>query len=329
MFADRFREAAKQWARGQVDVVSAAAMFADSDEWVKDGAPSAANWLAIEADVCVSTAREWIRVGRQLRGLQEIDKAFRSGGISYSKVRALLRLATPDNERELLAIARAVPAGQIRKEVAAWMFDNFSPAEIDQVHQQGRAVRFHVEPDGSHTVVCRFPPLVGALVRAKLDAIVSRRAARGLSRNTDGSWATLAHQRCDGMRELIGDDDPTIAKELVIHLAGNGLRLDDGTPLPMHLLKDVADSAFLRALIHDAEGNPVNASSKRRSPTTRQKRVVQARDQGCVDCGTTDFLEFDHDPPFSESERTRTDELSLRCSACHRRRHRLEGGSAA
>ncbi|MEL7208246.1 MAG: HNH endonuclease, partial [Actinomycetota bacterium] len=64
------------------------------------------------------------------------------------------------------------------------------------------------------------------------------------------------------------------------------------------------------------------ASSRRRHPTTRQKRLVKDRDRSCIDCGRTDLLEYDHNPPYEQTHRTITDELELRCAPCHRRRHR-------
>jgi hypothetical protein len=80
----------------------------------------------------------------------------------------------------------------------------------------------------------------------------------------------------------------------------------------------------VRALIHDAEGRPINASGRHRHPTTRQRRVVHERDRACVDCGSTEFLEYDHDPSYEQSGRTVVDELRSRCWACHRKRHRSE-----
>ena len=54
----------------------------------------------------------------------------------------------------------------------------------------------------------------------------------------------------------------------------------------------------------------------------RQKRVVKERDRSCVDCGSTDLLQYDHDPDFEVSGHTIVDELTLRCAPCHHRRHR-------
>ena len=81
------------------------------------------------------------------------------------------------------------------------------------------------------------------------------------------------------------------------------------------------DEARLRAMIHDAEGRPINASAARRHPTTRQKRVVKERDGACVDCGRTDLLEYDHVPAYEATGHTVVDELELRCAPCHHRRH--------
>jgi hypothetical protein len=51
---------------------------------------------------------------------------------------------------------------------------------------------------------------------------------------------------------------------------------------------------------------------------------VKERDRRCVDCGSTDLLQYDHDPDFETSQRTVVEELQLRCAICHRARHSNE-----
>lgn len=82
-----------------------------------------------------------------------------------------------------------------------------------------------------------------------------------------------------------GDRSADGVLEVVLHVRGDGCTLDDGSPIPGSVVERVAPPAFLRALIHNAEGHPINASSRRRHPTARQKRVVKERDRHCVDCG--------------------------------------------
>jgi hypothetical protein len=73
---------------------------------------------------------------------------------------------------------------------------------------------------------------------------------------------------------------------------------------------------------------PVNASVRRRHPTTRQKRVVDERNPRCVDCGGTELLEYDHQPPYSITKRTHTDELARRCHGCHSLRRNSDPSSS-
>jgi len=98
------------WSRSQHDIIVAAAEFADSPEWLLAGSPTPAHWLAAVADIEPATAREWVRIGRQLSELPATAAAFATGAVSYSKVRALTRIATTGNETELLDIALEVPA---------------------------------------------------------------------------------------------------------------------------------------------------------------------------------------------------------------------------
>ena len=68
-------------------------------------------------------------------------------------------------------------------------------------------------------------------------------------------------------------------------------------------------------------GRPINASNRRRHPTARQKRVVLERDRCCVYCGSTDLLQYDHQPDYEQTRHTITEELCIRCAICHHKRH--------
>jgi hypothetical protein len=140
------------------------------------------------------------------------------------------------------------------------------------------------------------------------------------------SHPSLAQQRADALIDLVTNGGATIETEIVLHVRGDGCTLDDGTPIADTIVDRLAPHAFLRALIHDAQSRPVNASTRRRRPTTRQQRVVKERDRRCIDCGSTDLLEYDHHPPHHQTGHTTTDELELRCAPCHRRRHAREDG---
>ena len=85
------------------------ALIADFDRrggW-KDGFGPCAEWLAWKIGITIGPARERVRAARALENLPQTADALRDGTISYAKVRALTRAATPESETELLEFARA------------------------------------------------------------------------------------------------------------------------------------------------------------------------------------------------------------------------------
>ncbi|MDH3706412.1 MAG: HNH endonuclease [Acidimicrobiia bacterium] len=323
--AAQLHQVADTWARSQHRLVMLAARFADSHEWVVAGSPTAAHWLASTADVEVCTGREWIRIGRRLDELPLTADAFDRGELSYSKVRTLTRVATPGNEAELVAIAVDVPAGELGRAVAAWLGRTLEPGELAAHHHRQRSVRWRNEPDGMVTFTLRLPPALAGVLIAMLTTLVMKGRPSTTLRGRDASaaaWPTVAQQQADALEQLLTDGAGTVDTEVVLHVRGDGSTLDDGTPIPDSEVARLLPTSFVRALIHDAERRPINASSRQRHPTTRQKRVVKERDRVCVDCGRTDLLEYDHVPEFAQSGHTVIDELETRCAPCHHQRHR-------
>lgn len=312
------REVAEAFARSQHDLVHASAALADSGEWALDGSPTAAHWIADVADVEDCTAREWIRIGRRVRGLPLIAEAFAERRISYSKVRTLTRVATPENEAELLQLALDHPAGRLTRALACWLSRNTDPEDLDTMQRRARSATWRTDPDGTVLFTLRLQPVVAAVLVALLTTLVMRRRPQ---REPDGAWPTLAQQHADAVAELLDEGSGRVSAEVVFHVRGDGCTTDDGTPVAESAIADLVDQATLRAMIHDADARPINASGRHRRPTDRQKRVVKERDQGCVDCGRGDLLEYDHVPTYAETGHTLIDELELRCAPCHRRRH--------
>ncbi len=316
---ERLRDTAKIWARSQHELVTLAAEFADSGEWLLDGSTSAAAWLAQVADVETSTVREWVRIGRCLRSLPASADAFADGVLSYSKIRTLTRVADADNEAELVELAKTVTASDLGRAIAVWLQRNGEPDAIDNYQQARRTIRWRTDPDGMLSFTVRVPPLLGGTFVAALTARVMKSAPR---QQADGTWPTLAQQYADAFEAILSEGAGRVRTEVVIHVRGDGTTMDDGTPIPVSVVERIAPESTLRAMIHDAEGKPINASGRHRYPTVRQKRVVKERDRGCVDCGSTQLPTFDHNPDHAITKRTIVDEVELRCAPCHWQRHR-------
>src|SRR6185369_5502505 len=77
-------------------------LFDAAEGWRADGALSAAQWLHWRTAIDLGASREKVRVTRALGSLPMIDEALRQGALSFSKTRALTRVATPENEAMLL-----------------------------------------------------------------------------------------------------------------------------------------------------------------------------------------------------------------------------------
>ena len=98
-------------------------LVAEFDErrgWAEWGVHSCAHWLSWRCSIAPRSARERIRVARRLRELPHVRAAFSVGELSYSKVRALTRVAEPDTEQDLVQIARHATGAQLDKLVRGY-----------------------------------------------------------------------------------------------------------------------------------------------------------------------------------------------------------------
>ncbi len=91
----------------------------DEAPWGAWGLASCAHWLNWRCGIGLNAAREKVHVAHALKPLARISAAFASGELSFSKLRALTRIADADNEAELLDLARHATAAQVEKLVRA------------------------------------------------------------------------------------------------------------------------------------------------------------------------------------------------------------------
>jgi hypothetical protein len=135
------------------------------------GFRSCAEWLAWRVGLAPGSARERVRVARALEALPAMTAALGRGQLFYAKVRALTRIATPETEARLLAVARAGTAVHVERIVQGWrQVDRQAEARKAARHHAGRALHVHSDNDGSVVLRGRLAPEVGALLLRALDA---------------------------------------------------------------------------------------------------------------------------------------------------------------
>ena len=136
--------------------------------WAEWGVHSCAHWLNWKCGIGMNAAREKVRVARALPELPNISGAFERGEISYSKVRAMTRVATPDNEAYLLNIARHGTAAHVEGLVRR--FERVTALEDANRTHANRAFHCYTDDDGSFVFHGRLTAEQGALLFEALAA---------------------------------------------------------------------------------------------------------------------------------------------------------------
>ena len=148
--------------------------FDEREGW-GGGFASCAHWLNWRTGLALGAAREKVRVARALGDLPLLSAAMRRGAISFSKARALTRVATPDTEERLLHFARCATAAHVERLVRAWRrVDRIAEAEDTRQRHASRHLDVWVDEDGMVVVRGRLSPEVGAVVQRALEAATDR-----------------------------------------------------------------------------------------------------------------------------------------------------------
>ena len=143
--------------------------------WQLEGIHSCAHWLNWKCGIGMNAAREKVRVANALGELPKISEAFSKGKVSYSKVRAMTRIATPKNEDYLLMIAIHGTAYHIESLVARYRrCERLKDSQNAVRQQESRETWYTYDHDGSLVFHGRLPPEQGALVLKALEKAVQR-----------------------------------------------------------------------------------------------------------------------------------------------------------
>src|SRR5213594_1635367 len=138
--------------------------FDARDGW-NTGFRSCAAWLSWRVGLDLGAARERVRVARALGTLPRLAHALARGELSYAKVRALTRVATPETEERLLGVGRAGTAEHVERIVRGWRrVDRNAEAREAATRHRSRALHVYRDDDGMVRVRGRLEPEVGELL---------------------------------------------------------------------------------------------------------------------------------------------------------------------
>ncbi|MBD3647365.1 MAG: DUF222 domain-containing protein, partial [Pseudomonadales bacterium] len=303
--------------------------------WAAHHMNNCAEWLAWRCQISLTTCREKVRVAHQLFGLPLVSEAFREGRISYSKARALTRIAGPDDEKELLDYALSHAIDKVERHCRALRNARreLSREDANSVFK-ARYLSGTAHDDGSMTISAELPREMGELVMKAIE--IAMKADDTEDHDTSVDPATWSARRADALVNIAqdylagGTDKPARKGDnysVIVHVDEAALAGRDGeSDLPIETVRRITCDASIATVVKDKHGNPVNAGRKHRIVPPAIRRAVLARDRSCrfPGCAHTQFLEPHHIIHWADGGKTNVDELIALCSRHHRRHH--EGG---
>lgn len=266
---------------------------------------SCAHWLHWRTGIDLGACREKVRVARALEALPLASASMEAGQLSYAKVRALTRVATPANERKLVDVALAGTAAHVERVVRGWR-------RVDAAEERSQADTRHlrrtlttwVDDDGMVVIRGRLSPEVGALVQRALDAAADElfKSHRGAARGQDlAEDVTYAQRRADALGRiaeaaLSADADerhPAGPRcQVVVHIdhgeTGGVLETGSGpVRISAETSQRLACDASVVEMRHDLAGTTLDVGRRTRTVPSSIRRALEARDGTCRFPGCT------------------------------------------
>ena len=198
---DRIAELAAHLHAGTHRLLRLVAEFDARRGWEAEGHRSCAHWLHFRTGFDLGACREKVRTANALAELPHTSAAMAEGALSFAKVRALTRIATTDNETELLEYARSGTARQLEQLVRSWKrFSREDEHSRERVLHRTRTVSIVPDEDGMYVLRGRLDPEVGAVLMRAIEAAsdaLYRSEPRSTADDSDG--ITPAERRADAL----------------------------------------------------------------------------------------------------------------------------------
>ncbi len=268
------------------------------------GYRTAAQWAAGRLGMSTREARDLLAAGRALPELPLIDRAFAEGRLWWTKVRQLIKVATPQHEQEWLRKACELTSDELVLEV--------------RLSRAGQAPRSRDDRKGLPEVRLQLgasmPPDVYAMweqVRRKATDEAGRRTQEWecleaafrayLSTSDDGTQRGATNSPYT----VIVNDSPDSQLDTEVDT-------EDG-PVPVGELT----RRVLRCDGHHRSHDRANGKGKDEIPAWLRRRVLARDRHRCRRCASRDSLHLHHIIPEEFGGPTEYDNLVVLCRYCH------------
>jgi len=303
--------------------------FDEQMYWAELGFQSCAHWLNFKCGFGMNSARERIRVAHALARLPKIDAAFSTGALSYSKVRAITRIADDTNEDYLLMVATHGTAHHVERLVSQYRrAKKLQDAEFANDLHEKREVTYYYDHDGCLVMKARIPADQGELIVKALEMAME-----------DGDVEEpIATRRADALTQVaetyMNNSENTGSTadryQVVVHVsaetsAGNPY-LEQGPHVSAETSRRVACDCSTTTIKEDETGEPLSIGRRSRTIPPPMRRALKARDGGCRFPGCTNhkFVDGHHIKHWADGGETSLENLVVLCRFHHHLVH--EGG---
>ena len=301
-----------------------------------NGFRSCADWLSWRVGLDPGAARERVRVARALGTLPLLARALARGELSYAKVRALTRVATPETEEQLLAFGRAGTAAHVERLVRGWRrMDRIAEARETERQHVSRELHVYQDGDGMMAVRGRLTPEIGALLMQALAAARETLYQQARLRNGDvadvsAETPTMGQQQADALALLaetalhhgIDPGAPGERYQVVVHVEEDQSVLENGARVSAETSQRIACDASRVVMRHGHDGRVVEVGARTRTIPPAIRRALHHRDRGCrfPGCGVR-FGQGHHIRHWAHGGPTTLSNLALLCRRHHRAVH--------
>ena len=338
------------------------AEFDRSGGWEPRGYGSCAAWLSQRTGYARITAREYVRVARALEALPHTSHAMARGRLSFCQVRALTRVATPEHEEELVALAEGATTAQLERMVRGWKKGTRGEEEArERERRLSRRLVIFPDDDGMVVIRGRLMPEVGEVVMKALEAAedalfreedrpdpssrtpsCSARARRRRARRRRADAAGLVAERAlaAGFTGEAAEVSGTRAERYLAFLHVDRETLEEGGPeseagrselgatgtrVSCETARRLTCDVGLVPVYRGPRGEVLDVGRKRRTVPPAIRRALEVRDRGCrfPGCGLR-FTAAHHLEHWADGGRTSLRNSLLLCRFHHRLVH--EGG---
>jgi len=335
--ATQIRRALGAESRWRARVIALIQQFDRKGAYRDYGCETTSEWVSMHCGVSRMAAREYVRVARALRSLPTIDRAFQSGDLTYARVRAVTRFATPETDESLAEVASRTRVEGLEDMARS---HRKTRAVLDPMFAtRARSVR-RWDQNGMRHYLAKVSAEGGSILDQALALVASR---AGVSAETDSDESELhpdgapawERKRADALiamaRECLaaGSPAPALAAQSQISVyldASTGMaRIDNGPVIgPKTLERLLCDAALSRVMA--LPGRKLEYGRTRRTVSPAQRAAVIAVYETCQwpGCRARCFLEVHHIQHWSRGGSSGLMNLGLFCWRHHVLGH--EGG---